>query len=152
LEAGAILRPGKQGYCSPFHAHLVEGCLVLTDALSFEPQAHGYLDPLWEAPRLAPLLVRGRVATALDMGCGSGVLSLVMASYAREVVGVDVNPRAIVMSRLNAALNGVHNVAFLEGDLFDPIASASFDRVVFNSPTHKEGNRYIDLLRTGEGI
>src|SRR5262249_38947626 len=50
------------------------------------------------------------------------------------------------------ALNGARNVTFLEGDLFDPIRFSSFDRVVFNSPTNKEGNRYVDLLRAGEGI
>jgi SAM-dependent methyltransferase len=153
LERCGILQTYRQSYRCPFYAHRIEECLIFTDPPGpIEPQAPAYLDPLWQSPMLVPLLIRGAVRSALDMGCGSGVLALVMASYATEAVGVDPNPRAIAMSRLNAALNAIRNVTFLEGDLFKPVQSYRFDRVVFNSPTDKEGDQYIDLLHAGEGI
>ena len=88
----------------------------------------------------------------LDMGCGSGVFSLVMSSFCEQVIGVDINPRAIEFSRFNSALNGVRNVAFIESELFDSVRGQQFDLIVFNSPTDEEGYEYLDLLECGEQL
>jgi SAM-dependent methyltransferase len=78
--------------------------------------------------------VRGPAEAALDVGCGGGVQSLLAARHVERVVGVDVNPRAIAFARFNARLNGVANVEFREGSLFEPVAGERFDRVVCNPP------------------
>jgi methylase of polypeptide subunit release factors len=83
---------------------------------------------------LADLTVRLPVESALDVGCGGGVQALLAARHARQVVGVDVNPRALSLARFNARLNGVENVEWLEGDLFAPVAGRRFDLVVSNPP------------------
>lgn len=47
-------------------------------------------------------------STFLDMGCGSGILSIAAAKLGYEAVrGFDVDPEAVDASRENAALNGV---------------------------------------------
>jgi ribosomal protein L11 methyltransferase len=46
--------------------------------------------------------------TLLDYGCGSGILAIVAARLgARDVIGVDIDPQAILAANDNAAKNGV---------------------------------------------
>ena len=82
---------------------------------------------------LAQLTVRDQVSRALDLGTGCGVQALHLAAHAGAVVATDVNERALAMTRLNAALNGV---AFdvRRGNLFEPVAGEEFDLVVTNPP------------------
>ena len=48
------------------------------------------------------------VASVLDMGCGSGILSIAAAKLGcRKVAGFDIDPEAVDASRANAAANGV---------------------------------------------
>ncbi|MGD2114627.1 MAG: methyltransferase [Acidobacteriota bacterium] len=153
LEACRLVDDFGDGLESPFQLHVVEELVILTDPdVPDEEQAPTYLDPLWEGKTLARLLVRGRMGTALDVGVGSGVLSLVLSRYAERVVGIDLNPRALAVSRFNAALNGIDRLELVEGDLFEPLSGRRFDRIVFNSPTDHEEQRYHGLLMAGEGI
>jgi methylase of polypeptide subunit release factors len=80
------------------------------------------------------LTPRPRVARALDVGTGSGVHALLAAAHADNVVATDVNPRALVFTELNAALNGVANVECRHGSLFEPVAGESFDLITCNAP------------------
>lgn len=43
----------------------------------------------------------------LDVGTGSGVFAIWAAKHGHRVLGVDINPRAIMMARQNAIKNGV---------------------------------------------
>jgi SAM-dependent methyltransferase len=81
--------------------------------------------------RLTP---RRDVDSVLDLGTGSGVQALCAARHARRVVAVDVNPRALEYTKLNAALNGIANVECREGDILDLPDGAEFDLVVCNPP------------------
>jgi ribosomal protein L11 methyltransferase len=50
-------------------------------------------------------------ATVLDLGCGSGILSIAAALLgARRVVALDIDPQAVKATRENAAANGVAGV------------------------------------------
>jgi hypothetical protein len=82
---------------------------------------------------LAQLTVRRPIGSALDLGTGCGVQALHLASHAGRVVATDVNPRALRMARLTAALNEVP-VDVREGSLFDPVAGERFDLVASNPP------------------
>jgi release factor glutamine methyltransferase len=75
-------------------------------------------------------------ARVLDMGTGTGLLGVLAAKQASEVVAVDVNPCAIRCAKQNAMRNGVDSkMAFLQGDLFASLAqTANFDLILFNSP------------------
>lgn len=79
------------------------GCLLALDDL---------------AKRNHPLKVgTGR---ALDMGCGSGILALAMASHWKiPVVASDIDAESVRVTRVNAALNGLSRyVEALPGDGF----------------------------------
>ncbi len=72
---------------------------------------------------------------ALDLCTGCGILAIHAAEYADEVVGVDINPRAIEFAKVNAALNGVaQKIDFRIGDLFEPVCGETFDLIMANPP------------------
>jgi len=78
---------------------------------------------------------RGRL---LDLGCGSGIQGLLLADRRTEVVGIDVNPRAIAFARFNAGLNGRPRNRAELGDFLagspDRRFDGRFDTVVANPP------------------
>ncbi|MBI5229292.1 methyltransferase [Candidatus Micrarchaeota archaeon] len=74
----------------------------------------------------------------LDVGCGSGIQSIVAARKRAvwNVVGVDVSEKALDVSEENAELNGVgENCYFIQSNLFSGIGkNEGFDTIVFNPP------------------
>lgn len=73
-------------------------------------------------------------ARALDIGTGTGVLALKLASLgASEVIGVDINPYAIKNANKNKQLNDSKNVSFVVGNLFEHVMG-KFDVIVYNPP------------------
>ena len=72
----------------------------------------------------------------LDMGTGCGILAVLAAEKADEVLAVDINPYAIRCAKKNAEINRVEDkVEFLLGDLFEPIKPKGiFDLIIFNAP------------------
>jgi release factor glutamine methyltransferase len=72
----------------------------------------------------------------LDMGCGSGVIGLSLASAfpSASVVLADVSPAALALARENAGPHGLAGrVEFVESDLFAAVAG-QFDLLVANLP------------------
>lgn len=72
----------------------------------------------------------------LDLGTGCGILAVLAAEKAKNVLAVDINPYAIKCAKKNAQINGVKNrIEFRSGDLFQPItADESFSLIIFNAP------------------
>jgi release factor glutamine methyltransferase len=80
-----------------------------------------------------PVEKLGRVA---DVGTGCGILGIVAAKKAREVLAIDVNPYSVCCALENAKLNGVNErTTFLRGDLFSSVNPVvKFDAILFNAP------------------
>jgi methylase of polypeptide subunit release factors len=133
LEAGLLVRSGA-GVVSPYILHVCEDTLIFCDDLTAGGSdavmgcAQSTFDLIRAARPAAPV---GRM---LDLGCGAGSLALVFASRCERVVATDINPRAIELARVNAWANGIENVEFRTGDLFEPVAGEVFDLVVSQPP------------------
>ena len=70
---------------------------------------------------LADFTVRRESECTLDLGTGTGVLAMLAARHSKQVVATDINPRALEFARFNAALNGIDNIDFIEGDMFEAV-------------------------------
>lgn len=80
------------------------------------------------------LSIQTRVGRTLDLGTGNGVLALAAASHSGSVVATDLNSRAREFCMFNAALNGLTNVEFREGNAFEPMRGEHFDLILANPP------------------
>jgi SAM-dependent methyltransferase len=72
----------------------------------------------------------------LDLGCGVGWTSRLLARRGHTVTGVDISPDAIAAARELAAAEQISNVQFVEGDYEVEIAEASYDFVLFYDTLH----------------
>ncbi len=92
--------------------------------------------PPWEIghpqPGMAALLDAGRVTgRVLDVGCGTGKLTLLASSRGLDATGVDSSPRAIAIARDRAAERGLTGARFEVGDALDlSWLGAQFDTVL----------------------
>ncbi len=91
----------------------------------------------------------------LDLGTGCGILGIIAAKKATEVVAVDINLQAVRCAKENAKLNGVADkMLFVQGDLFAPIETEeNFDSILFNAPylpsKPAEDNLWLERAWTG---
>jgi len=69
----------------------------------------------------------------LEIGCGSGAISIYVAKRKGIVYCCDINPLAVKTTTKNAERNGV-NVSVVESDLFASIPDKKFDIILNNPP------------------
>jgi 23S rRNA (uracil-5-)-methyltransferase RumA len=89
--------------------------------------------------------VRGAV---LDLYCGVGVISAIVASKASRVVGVELNAQAVAAAQENASLNKIVNAEFHVADAAQWLASnnISFDTVICDPARPGLGKEACALL------
>lgn len=91
-------------------------------------------------------------STVLDLCTGSGIIALFAARKAKNVVAVDVNPRAIKFAKYNAELNGlIDKIDYRIGSLFDPVKDMSFNVITVNPPFEPTPSEYINYLHSDGG-
>lgn len=69
----------------------------------------------------------------IEIGCGSGAVSIYAAKKEALVFCCDINPLAVSTTQLNALKNDVHITAFTS-DLFEGTNEAGFDLIINNPP------------------
>jgi SAM-dependent methyltransferase len=132
LEAG-LLERAEGGVVSPFVTRVAGGRFFVCDDLSEAGDAvMGVSSSTLLSIRASMPLER--VRSALDLGCGAGTVAIALAPRCDRVVATDVSERAIAVAWVNAWINGVTNVEFRKGDLFQPAGAEAFDLVVSQPP------------------
>ncbi len=92
-----------------------------------------------------PRFVRGRTFYEVGIGCGLIALEACL-NGAKLVAGSDINPMAIVNTRMNAQRYGVRIRAH-EGDLFARIKSGHrYESIFWNHPFHAEDTEPRTML------
>ena len=111
--------------------------VILDPGLTFGTGAHPSTQMVMEA--MEKLVKSG--AKCLDLGSGSGILSLVALRLGAEsAIGVDIDPKAEDIARENAAYNGFAAPEFTaltgnvteDKDLMDSLAATEYDVVLVN--------------------
>ncbi|MBI4014740.1 MAG: methyltransferase, partial [Candidatus Aenigmarchaeota archaeon] len=84
----------------------------------------------------------------LDMGCGSGIIAIMMAKKGAIVTATDVSKDSIAATRKNAIANDVAITA-VESDLFAAVRD-KYDLIAFNPPylPEGEGDEYLTDMRS----
>ena len=78
--------------------------------------------------------------TFLELGCGSGIISLVAAKKDALVTATDINENALNQLEKSAIKNGL-NLQIVKSDLFKNITESHFDYIFINPPYYpKEPN------------
>jgi 16S rRNA (guanine1207-N2)-methyltransferase len=87
-------------------------------------------------------------ATLLDLGCGHGVIAIALARRApgARIIAVDVNRRALELTRANATANGVLHVEACRPDEVD--ARLRFSAIYSNPPIRVGRRPLLELLAT----
>lgn len=83
---------------------------------------------------LSGLMIHSPVGRVLDLGTGCGIQAMHAARHAASVIATDISERALDLARINAELNGIHNIEFRHGSLFEPVRGERFDQIVSNPP------------------
>ena len=79
----------------------------------------------------------------LEIGCGSGIISIHCAKNGANVTAVDINQNALNLTKRNAEKNNI-SLNIKKSDLFDSIKE-DFDVIIFNPPyLPKTDNMEID--------
>ena len=73
----------------------------------------------------------------LELGCGSGLISIVAAKKNALVKATDINPVAIEFLKKNSGENKV-KIDIIQSDLFDNIPKQLFDIIAINPPYFKK--------------
>ena len=111
--------------------------VILDPGLTFGTGAHPSTQMVMEA--MEEIVQPG--AACLDLGSGSGILSLVALRLgARSAIGVDIDPKAEDIARENAAYNGFAAPEFTaltgnvteDKDLMHSLSGAEYDLVLVN--------------------
>lgn len=78
-------------------------------------------------------------ASVLDIGCGSGGVSLGLAKKCRKVVGVDASERMIRAAEKRLAKSGLNNVCFGETEALEflTVTNEKFDFIILSLVLHE---------------
>lgn len=73
----------------------------------------------------------------LELGCGTGFISVLAAKKGAKTTASDINPSAIENVKRNAKSNGVEVLTILS-DLFKKIPEQVFDYIIINPPYYQK--------------
>ncbi len=85
---------------------------------------------------------RHAIKRAVDIGCGTGAGALLIAKAETqaEVLAVDINPKALSFTEVNAELAGLNNVRCRSSNVLDDV-DGEFDLIVANPPYMKDAKK-----------
>jgi release factor glutamine methyltransferase len=79
----------------------------------------------------------------LELGAGSGLLSMIAAKKGARVTATDINPFAVDYLHLNSARNNIQ-LQIISSDLFNNISHQHFDIIAINPPYYRKQPRRFE--------
>lgn len=72
--------------------------------------------------------------SVLEIGTGSGLVSMYASLLTDDVTATDINYNALELAEKNFKLNNIGTIKLAFGDLFEPVKDRKFDVILFNTP------------------
>ncbi|MBQ6138968.1 MAG: methyltransferase [Methanobrevibacter sp.] len=99
---------------------------IETDDLVYIPSDDTFL--------LAENLEIKKGQSVLEIGTGSGLVSMYASLLTDDVTATDINFNALELAEKNFRLNNINTIKLEFGDLFEPVKDRKFDVILFNTP------------------
>ena len=98
---------------------------------------------------LESLPIKDMDGDILDLGCGYGVVSIILSRFVNgKFDAVDVNRRALHLAELNLKLNKSSNINFFESYCYDSIDETKlYDYIITNPPIRAGKDVVYKILR-----
>lgn len=96
----------------------------------FQPNTHQAEKIFEEGIKMLSNLKNARV---LDLYCGGATIGLSMAKFAKEVIGIEINPHSVFDAGWNQEVNNITNFSIHRGDVGQVLATHK-DKKSFQSP------------------
>lgn len=81
----------------------------------------------------------------LELGAGSGLISIFCAKKGAHVTSTDISPIAVSAIIENAYINGV-SIEVIQSDLFEKLQERTFDYIIINPPYYpKKAKNYSEM-------
>ncbi len=144
--------------CGP--DHIVEELHLSGGPLAFKISPISFFQPnTWQAEKLydtaLSMLQPFQPQRIFDLYCGTGTLSMAASRFAKEVVGIELSPEAVLDAKENAQRNQIRNCNFHQGDVGKVLTSlmkeSSFvrpDAVIVDPPRAGLDALAIEHLKT----
>jgi carbamoyltransferase len=151
LEKLALIEETPEGMKANAHLFPCVGRYIFTDLIGYSGEE--MYQVYWlggDSIGLARTAPRQRIERALDLCTGSGVHAVLAGRHSAESIGVDINPRAIEYSRINAMLNGVDgHTRFILSNLYQEVPVGTFSLITANPPFVPTPRGDLALFRPG---
>ena len=72
--------------------------------------------------------------SVLEIGTGSGLVSMYASLLTDDVTATDINYNALELAEKNFKLNNIDTIKLEFGDMFEPVKDKQFDVILFNTP------------------
>ena len=72
--------------------------------------------------------------SVLEIGTGSGLVSMYASLLTDDVTATDINFNALELAEKNFKLNNIDTIKLEFGDMFEPVKDKKFDVILFNTP------------------
>lgn len=134
IDCGA-LRPAGAGFVSVLRFIPCFGRVHVSDGpvQTEPPMVYAGKDTLLLLNALRQEFRGRRFGRGLEIGCGTGLLSIALSDYCDATLGVDINPRAVACARINQRINEARNLEIRQSDAFAE-APETFDVIISNPP------------------
>ena len=97
---------------------------------------------------LESLPIKDMKGDILDLGCGYGVVSIILSRFVNASFdAVDVNRRALHLAEMNMKLNHVTGINFIESNCYEALGDKKYDYIITNPPIRAGKEIVYKMLR-----
>ncbi len=94
----------------------------------------------------------------LDIGCGYGVVGIVVANEVNSITMTDINKRAVNLAKKNIKLNNIDKIlsndkiTIVQGDLYANVKNKNYDVIISNPPIKAGKETIHKIIKEGKDL